>query len=225
MKNFFIEYRKIITYTVIGFIFSFASFLLFLNLYHMREVNTSYVVRTEDIEVLEKIENEKTEIKNNLDIDFTSYVGSDKEDIVLFRSKISNCLQSIDTLEIENVFLERNITYRNLYHSMKLYENQVINSCFVLELSDLDQLNINGLNDSVPFINDLMENIQNRLLFLEQYLKNNTTYFFGSDTFKNQVFHGIRDPYYQLMGTYQDSVTLLENLSLLYKNSVGENYE
>ena len=60
----------------------------------------------------------------------------------------------------------------------------------------------------------------NDLDYIKKNLENNSSYFMSSSIMKSTVFDYTRDSYIEFVNSYQESVNLVYQLSVLYKESI-----
>ena len=65
MKKILFEYINIFAYVIVGLVFGFSFFLLFLNFYHYKEVNTKINVSANVVDNREKTAEKLNKIKTN----------------------------------------------------------------------------------------------------------------------------------------------------------------
>ena len=68
MKKILLEYVNVFAYTIIGLIFGLAFFLLFLNFYHMQELDAKVDVTSYNENNRVKVEEKIATIKNNINV-------------------------------------------------------------------------------------------------------------------------------------------------------------
>ncbi len=221
MKKFILEYISIIGYIITGLVFSVAVFMLFINFYHYKEVNESYVKNTDSISVYEKNKPKFEEIKNNISVFNANNFKTNPNNLSLMSSKarIDMCLSKYESSSINKIFEKKVITAKDDYDLLTNYQSDIINDCIVMQVYGFD---IPGTSyDKVkPFITTNSKMLMDDMDYVKRSLQNNSTYQFGSNFDKVNVFDLTRDSYTKIEASYNDSVDLLLELSRWFKNFV-----
>ena len=229
MKNIFFEYSKILGYTTIGLILGLSFFLLFLNFYHYKEVNTSYVKNVDDLGVSQELQSELTTIKNNYSkFNINNYNGNeDIYSMTAIQSKLDLCVKNIDKSKIFNLLNKKEVFINDIYIMQQEYQNTIVNDCLIKQLYDLTiiddnkSVNISNLSLIAPFLKDNIDVLKNINDYLQSNIKNNSSYSFNSDNSKLNVFNVTKDSYYQIVSSYRKSINLIKDVSIWYSNIIG----
>lgn len=222
MKKLLLEYSSIIGYTIIGFVFGLSFFLLFINFYHLKEVNTYYIKSDEDLKVVSEFKNSLNQINNNISsFDSNNYKGTQNiYNLSSIGSRLESCVNHIDNEQLFSILDKSKINVYDVYILQQNYQNNVINECLVKQLYDLvDEDNL-LLKDIKPFIKNNIDQFRYSNDYLQSNLKNNSSYFFSSDSSKLNIFDITRDSYFQVLLYYRQSIDLLNDISIWYKDMV-----
>lgn len=231
MKNLILEYIKIVAYTVSGLIFGLAFFLLFVNFYHYKEVNNSYVKRDSDFEVIGEINDTIFSINKNISsFEMNSYNG--REDIYSMasvKSRLQLCTKQLNNSEILDILSKGEIDISDVYKFQQLFQNYVVNECLVKQLYDLTITDgeqsaiITSLAEFSPFFKDSIEQFLDSTSYIQNFIKNNSSYSFSSNSTKLNVFDSTKDSYYYVVGNYRKALDFVLDVSSWYdKVSRGE---
>lgn len=228
MKEILIEYAKIIGYTVIGIVFGFSFFMLFLNLYHYKEVNYTFTKADINMGVTGEVKNTLKSISaNTATFDANSYRG--KEDLysmASLKSRIDLCVNDINNIKAYKIFNKRVINIKDVYNLQQDYQIYVGNECLAKELYDLTNtsdtkvIKITSLNVMAPFFKDNLDQLLSSTNYIQSSIKNNSSYYFSSDTAKLNLFDFTRDSYFEVVANYKKAVNFVYDVSTWYAKVV-----
>lgn len=220
MKKMFSNYFSLIGFSLTGIVFAIASFIFFINLYHHENVSSEY--KKDSIVEKRIYESNKllTDAKKNISINVNnSEVDVDRVDLLNFYSKINFCISSFQNTSISNILNKNTVNISDVYDLLLLYQENVLNDCFVVQLYDLSSLsNISSVGINSTFLKNNINALMNDMSYLKKNLENNSSYFMSSSIIKNSVFDYTRDSYIQIINSYELSVNLIYELSNLYRN-------
>ena len=224
MKNILFEYSSILANTITGIIFGCAFFLLFINVYHYKEVNEVFV-NEENKSIIENYNNKFNNIRSNINtFDINNYNGSrDKLSLLTIQNRLNVCLNILDSDEFKKKFEDKEITMSDLYNMQQFYQTKISNECLVKNLYELgiDNSNIKIDNNSGLFIKSNIENLKDSTEYIKKVIKGNSSYYLNSEISKNNIYDKLSDSYYELLEKYNNSIDFIENVSIWYKNMVG----
>lgn len=231
MKKILIEYSNIIGYTIIGLVFGFSFFLLFINLYHYKEVNRSFEKQDTDYQVNQEISDKLNGIKENINnFDINSYKGSENAySLSSIKSRLSICVQKVDTDELKKLLTKKTLNISDVYKMQQFYQVQISNECLVKELYDLtindgnNNLQISSLPSMAPFFEDNIKQLIKSTDYIQKNLKNNGSYYFSSDTSKVDIYDETKDSYYSILNNYVSAIDFIYDVSVWFENISGGN--
>ncbi len=225
MKAFFVEYAHIVGTTIIGLLFGLSFFLLFLNFYHYKEVNTTYRPNQENGTDYDAIMKEVEKIKANAaSYSQATYQGPEEVfDMLNMQTKLNFCANVFETDELKELFSKEEYTINDVYHLASYYQNEVLNDCVVIQLYNLGNENTSiksaRLQQIAPFLKVEMDQLlSGGLGYLKNNMKNNDIYYFSNDDSKSSVFELTKNSYLEMVNYYKRSLAFLSNLSEWYRN-------
>lgn len=228
MKNIFLEYSKIIGYTITGLVFGLSFFLLFLNLYHYREVNSTFIKESTDYDYNKNMISKLDEIKKNIStFDVNTYYGPESaSSLVTVQSKINMCITEINTNEFKKILDNKKVNIKDVYNMQQFYQINISNECLVKQLYDLtdsatNNLDISTLSVVAPFIDDNITELIKSTDYVQKVIKNNSSYYFNSNNSKINIFDQTKDSYYEILTNYNDAIDFIYDVSVWFRNTVG----
>lgn len=227
MKKFLIEYINTIGYVLTGLIFGFACFLLFLNLYHSKEVANQYVKVDTAVDVYTKNQDKINQIKKNAaSFNSNQYRGSaDQLSLLSVKSNLDMCVAKFQQTEANALFAKKEISVLDVYQLLNYYQSDIVNDCITLQIYSISSSGNSTkmkLFDTVqPFVQMNSKMLMNDLNYVKRVLQSNSSYFFSSDYDKVNVFHMIRDSYTRIEASYQYAVDLVYEVSEWFRKVVG----
>lgn len=228
MKKLLLEYFNIIAYTITGLIFGFSFFLLFINFYHYRDVNTIYIKQDSDKKAEQELNKKIEAIKTNTSsFDINSYKGKeDSYSLASVKSRLTLCVQSIDTETFKNILSKEKLTIKDVYDMQQFYQSQIANECLIkqlyeLTLTDNPKVNITTLKPITSFLEDNINQLTKSTDYVQKVIKNNSSYMFNSEIAKTDLYEQTKDSYYTLLNNYILSIDFIYDVSEWYKNTVG----
>ena len=226
MKKIILEYINIFAYAVVGIVFGFSFFLLFVNFYHYKEINQVINVGSEALDNKQKTEEKLTQIKNTVNTyQQNAYNGKNNiYDMNGIQIKLNNCVNVFESEEYQNLANKENVEIKDVYKLGKFYQNTVLNDCVVLQLSSLIDENNSYSIQSLQQIRPFLKNDINQLLSSNDYiisnLENADSYYFSNDISKSSIFFLAKDSYNAINTNYQNTLDLLVTISEWYNNEV-----
>ena len=228
MKKLLLEYFNIIAYTITGLIFGFSFFLLFINFYHYRDVNTIYIKQDSDKKAEQELNKKIEAIKTNASsFDINSYKGKeDSYSLASVKSRLTLCVQSIDTETFKNILSKEKLTIKDIYDMQQFHQSQIANECLIkqlyeLTLTDNPKVNITTLKPITSFLEDNINQLTKSTDYVQKVIKNNSSYMFNSEIAKTDLYEQTKDSYYTLLNNYILSIDFIYDVSEWYKNTVG----
>lgn len=226
MKKLLLDYTNILAYTITGLIFGLSFFLLFINFYHMQELNETTDISPYTETNKTTVEEKVTLIRNNISVySQSTYTGS--LDIYALNNIQANLQECTDIIESEDMMkylrLEK-IGIKDSYNFAIAFKNNILNDCLVMQIKSM--LNIESVSTLPNFetIKPYIELDIDNLLYSSDYIINNLEnsdhYYFTTETNKNNFFNLVEDSYYNIMNSYQSSLDLIVEISNWYKEIV-----
>lgn len=220
MNSFFKQYFSIINYAIIGIVFGYASFYLFLNLYHYQDIRRTYDVNgTVADEVLVKnVDLRLKNIEENINLfDVNKYRGTlDASKLNLVSANLKVCLNYYNNDVYKELKKKSSINIIDVYKLREAYENEVLNGCIVKNLywvSDIEKTDFEGLKQNSFLLKMYFKDILSTTSYLKKDLLNNTAYSFSTEIFSKEIKNISKDGFYDVMNSYNSSLNIVEYIS------------
>ena len=226
MKKILLEYINVFAYAVVGIVFGFSFFLLFINFYHYKEINETINVKEEMENYKQKTEEKLTKIKDNISLyQQNTYNGRNNiYDMNSIQIKLNSCVKSFESEEYKNLTDKENIEIKDVYKLGKFYQNTILNDCVVLQLSSLadesSSYSITSLSTIRPFLKTNINQLLTSNGYITSNLENADNYYFTNDISKSSIFFLAKDSYSAINKNYQNTLDFLVEISEWYKSEV-----
>ena len=226
MKKILLEYINVFAYAVVGIVFGFSFFLLFINFYHYKEINETVNVKEEMENYKQKTEEKLTKIKDNISLyEQNTYNGRNNiYDMNSIQIKLNSCVKSFESEEYKNLTNKENIEIKDVYKLGKFYQNTILNDCVVLQLSSLadesSSYSITSLSTIRPFLKTNINQLLSSNGYITSSLENADNYYFTNDISKSSIFFLAKDSYSAINKNYQNTLDFLVEISEWYKSEV-----
>ena len=222
MKKLLIEYCNIIAYSITGIVFGFSFFLLFINFYHYKDVNTTYKKQDSDFKINQILKTKLEKINDNAN-SFNQNVYKGSENIYSLssvKSRLNICVSKINNDELTKILDKKVIDIKDVYDMQQFYQINIANECLVKQLYEVstlsDKFQISGLSNVSPFMEDNINNLIKSSDYLQKVIKNNSSYYFSSNSNKIDLYDQTKDSYYALLNNYTEAVDFIYDVSLWY---------
>ncbi len=226
MKKILLEYINVFAYAVVGIVFGFSFFLLFINFYHYKEINETINVKEEMENYKQKTEEKLTKITANISLyQQNTYNGKNNiYDMNSIQIKLNSCVKSFESEEYKNLVNKENIEIKDVYKLGKFYQNTILNDCVVLQLSSLadesSSYSITSLSTIRPFLKTNINQLLSSNGYITSSLENADNYYFTNDISKSSIFFLAKDSYSAINKNYQNTLDFLVEISKWYKSEV-----
>ncbi len=226
MKRFIVEYINIIGYVMTGLIFAFATFMLFVNFYHYKEVNNKYVKSKEYTSAYDRNKEKIDQIRNNASVfDANTYKGRYNTFALMnIKSGLEICADKYTETSANKLFAKQEIMPIDDYRLLTYYQSDIINDCIVLHVYSVsvgDQLNeIPSYAYVKPFVDNNTKSLINDMDYVKRTLQFNSSYQFSSDYSRGSIYNVTRDSYSRIEASYNSSVDMVLAFSEWFKNVV-----
>ena len=222
MKKLLIEYCNIIAYSITGIVFGFSFFLLFINFYHYKDVNTTYKKQDSDFKINQILKTKLEKINDNANsFNPNVYIGSENiYSLSSVKSRLNICVSKINNDELTKILDKKVIDIKDVYDMQQFYQINIANECLVKQLYEVstlsDKFQISGLSNVSPFMEDNINNLIKSSDYLQKVIKNNSSYYFSSNSNKIDLYDQTKDSYYALLNNYTEAVDFIYDVSLWY---------
>ena len=217
-----IEYCNIIAYSITGIVFGFSFFLLFINFYHYKDVNTTYKKQDSDFKINQILKTKLEKINDNAN-SFNPNVYKGSENIYSLssiKSRLNICVSKINNDELTKILDKKVIDIKDVYDMQQFYQINIANECLVKQLYEVstlsDKFQISGLSNVSLFMEDNINNLIKSSDYLQRVIKNNSSYYFSSNSNKIDLYDQTKDSYYALLNNYTEAVDFIYDVSLWY---------
>lgn len=129
MKSLFVEYKKIVMYTIFGLIIILSSYTIIINIYHYKSLNNYVVVSDIDTNYL-KYMNNVTKFEENI-----NKYGTNNQELFL---TLNNVLGILKKSGIFRLVPNTKIKYQELYQLNDYFIEELINKGWVANIKKLD---------------------------------------------------------------------------------------
>lgn len=221
MKKILVEYSNIISYTVIGIVFGFTFFLLFLNLYHYEDVNDVYKKQDSDYQINKELKEKLNSISLNINSVQLNNASSNYANFSNIGLKLNTCVERINTNKFDELLSKKSISISDVYEMQQFYKIDISNECLVKQLYGMTLIENNQYADALSFIEDNIEKLKDSTDYVEKVIKNNSSYSFTSSSTKDDIYNQVRDSYYSIINDYVDAIDFIYDVSVWYKNIAG----
>ncbi len=221
MKKILVEYSNIISYTVIGIVFGFTFFLLFLNLYHYEDVNDVYKKQDSDYQINKELKEKLNSISLNINSVQLNNTSSNYANFSSIGLKLNTCVERINTNKFDELLSKKSISISDVYEMQQFYKIDISNECLVKQLYGMTLIENNQYADALSFIEDNIEKLKDSTDYVEKVIKNNSSYSFTSSSTKDDIYNQVRDSYYSIINDYVDAIDFIYDVSFWYKNIAG----
>jgi len=226
MKKIFLEYLNMIGYTILGITFGLCFFLIFINFYHYKEVNSSYIKQESDFQAEKEIKDKLSLVTENAKIDVNTYRGAeDVYSVSSISSRLASCVERINSKNFDKILEKKEITMKDLYTMQQFYQTNISNECLIKQLYELSEPTNTRIHIStLPLIRPFMENHTNTLMkntdYIQKVLKGNSSYSFTSTSSKNDIYDEVKDTYYEILNNYKMAVDYIYDISVWFKGVI-----
>ncbi len=229
MKKILVEYSNIMAYTISGLVFGFAFFLLFLNLYHYKDVNDLYNKQDSDYQINTEIKEKINKINENINSVNLNITNQNYTNLSVFQTKLNICMDKISNSKLDNILQKETVSISDVYEMQQFYKIDIANECLVKQLYGLttEDNSIFGsmpvYKSTIPFMEDNINGLKGSTDYIEKIIKNNSSYNFTSRSTKDNIYDQLKDSYYSILYDYVNVVDFMYDTSVLYKNMAGGN--
>lgn len=225
------EYLKIISYMLIGIVFSFSAFYLFINIFHSLELDKEYKVDVNETTMVKDYYKRIQTIENNVaNFQISSYKGNiNPSKMLVIQQNIRQCAIVLKGTYLEDIKEKDSVSIIDVYKLRDSYENKILSDCIINSLYwtlDPKDNNINSayLDENKELIDLYVDSLKDNTSYLKKDLLNNSSYYFNTSTASSGVKDNVRDGFYETLGAYKDASLYVEFISKWFKNEVGGAY-
>ena len=226
MKKVLFEYINMFAYTITGLIFGLSFFLLFINFYHMQELNETVDLKSYNETNKASVQSKVETIRNNINVYNQSTDGGSLNVYGLnnAKSKLEQCLNVIESDEMMKYFELDNVGIEDSYNFVIDFKNNILNECLVMQIKSMFNTDTISLlpnfNLVKSYVDIDVDNLLDSIGYVQNNIENSDHYYFSTDTNKNNFFDLTEDSYSYVMNDYQSALDLLVEISEWYRSIV-----
>ncbi len=226
MKKVLFEYINMFAYTITGLIFGLSFFLLFINFYHMQELNETVDLKSYNETNKASVQSKVETIRNNINVYNQSTYGGSLNVYGLnnAKSKLEQCLNVIESDEMMKYFELDNVGIEDSYNFVIDFKNNILNECLVMQIKSMFNTDTISLlpnfNLVKSYVDIDVDNLLDSIGYVQNNIENSDHYYFSTDTNKNNFFDLTEDSYSYVMNDYQSALDLLVEISEWYRSIV-----
>ena len=226
MKKILLDYANTFAYTVIGLVFGLAFFLLFINFYHMQELDTRVDVVSYNANNKTQVEEKIAIIKNNISVyNQTAYNGPlNIYGLNTVQIKLQNCLEILESEEMMRYLELTEIGIKDSYHFSLDFKNKILNDCLVMQIKSIFNTDtvatLPNFNVIKPYVELNLDTLLGSVDYIQSNIENSDHYHFNTDNNRANFFNLVDDSYAGVMNNYQRSLDLMVEVSNWYRSIV-----
>ena len=226
MKKILLDYANTFAYTVIGLVFGLAFFLLFINFYHMQELDTRVDVVSYNANNKTQVEEKIAIIKNNISVyNQTAYNGPlNIYGLNTVQIKLQNCLEILESEEMMRYLELTEIGIKDSYHFSLDFKNKILNDCLVMQIKSIFNTDtvatLPNFNVIKPYVELNLDTLLGSVDYIQSNIENSDHYHFNTDNNRANFFNLVDDSYAGVMNNYQNSLDLMVEVSNWYRSIV-----
>lgn len=227
MKKFIFEYVNTLGYVLTGLVCALTAFLLFVNIYHYKEVDTKYVKSDEYQTTNNNYKEKLAKISENANsFDSNNYHGSyDSFTLNSIKGRLNLCVSKYNTSEINDILQKNEITIGDDYKFLSKFQSDIINDCIVMQIyslnSSVDENKVGSIKSIKPFVELESKMVISDLDYVKKVIQSNSSYSFSSDYDKTNIFEMTRDSYTRIETSYSNSIDFVLAVSEWFKKTVA----
>lgn len=226
MKNILLDYANASAYTITGLIFGLAFFLLFINFYHMQELNTKVDMTAYNQNNKALVEEKLETIRNNINVyNQSTYNGSlNIYGLNTVQIKLQNCLEILESKDMMKYFELGEVGINDSYNFSLDFKNKILNDCLVMQIKSLFNTDtvatLPNFNIIKPYVDLDLDTLLGSTDYIQSNIENSDHYYFSTDNNKTNFFDLTEDSYSGVMNNYQNSLDLMVEISNWYRSIV-----
>lgn len=222
------DYLKIVSYMLIGVVFSFSAFYLFINIFHVLELEKEYYVDVSEATTIKDYYNRIQKIEANIsNFSINNYKGTiTPSKMLVIQENIRQCATIFKSTYLEEIINDNSINIIDVYRLRDSYENVILSDCIINNLYwtlSPKENNINSvyLEDNQQLIKLYIDSLKNNTSYLKKDILNNSSYYFNTSTASSGVKDNVRDGFYETLSAYKSASLYVEFISNWFKNETG----
>ena len=222
------EYLRIVSYSLLGLVFAFASFYLLANLYHYLEIRKDFIADFSNQSMVVSVDDSLNKIKSNITKFNPNKYNGNIELITMnkIKTNLDNCINSIDNDQFKELKTKKRINILDVYKLRESYEDKVYNTCIVNNLYWLTENAPSGyLKNNEELTKYYFEALKSSTSYLKKDLINNSSYFYNTSVASTTVKDDTKDGYYEVMEAYNKAANYVLYLSEWFNKEVEAQHD
>ena len=226
MKKILLDYASAFAYTITGLILGLAFFLLFINFYHMQELNTKVDMTAYNQNNKALVEEKLETIRNNINVyNQSTYNGSlNIYGLNTVQIKLQNCLEILESKDMMKYFELGEVGINDSYNFSLDFKNKILNDCLVMQIKSLFNTDTVATLPNFyiikPYVDLDLDTLLGSTDYIQSNIENSDHYYFSTDNNKTNFFDLTEDSYSSVMNNYQNSLDLMVEISNWYRSIV-----
>lgn len=227
MKEFVIDFLKLLSNCVLVICFAFSAFLLIINIYHYEEVNVKYDynvgedIRYEEYKKSLAKTNKKIESVSTLDVRYDAY-GK------VIRDYYNACSKKLDESSYNKLDENAVIGVKDIYNFNYEILNDLNSTCLVSISSFINESSENADFDydpanTIELVNAKRDLVQENADYLVDSSLGNSSYGFSTDIFKGTIYDKNMSEFNLTIENYTLIASILEDIADWYVLEFGGN--
>ena len=218
--------KILLDYAITGLIFGLAFFLLFINFYHMQELNTKVDMTAYNQNNKALVEEKLETIRNNINVyNQSTYNGSlNIYGLNTVQIKLQNCLEILESKDMMKYFELGEVGINDSYNFSLDFKNKILNDCLVMQIKSLFNTDTVATLPNFyiikPYVDLDLDTLLGSTDYIQSNIENSDHYYFSTDNNKTNFFDLTEDSYSSVMNNYQNSLDLMVEISNWYRSIV-----
>ncbi len=224
MREFFIDFLKVLANSVLIIAFAFISFLFIVNIYHYKEVSYQYEVNVSSsdgylkyMEVLDDVDKKM----NSVDVDNVSYATTAKP----IYDYYMGCKKIFDEDKFNNLKDGSFVNVVDIYNANNKILNEYNNSCLFSIPYSISMMykDSDTFDDVKELVDEKREIVINNAEYLTKAGLGNSAYSFSTNTFRSSIYNQTASWFDLTVSNYEMMVSILDDIADWYVLEFGGN--
>ena len=224
MKEFLIDFLKVLANSVLVIALAFTSFLLIINIYHYNEVSYEYEVNTKESDKYQEYKKTLERIDKKMNSVNSSNSNNDTSSRVIYEY-YKGCKKLIDEDSFSNLEKGAYINTVDIYNANNKILNDYNNTClFSIPYSISVMANdFTSFDEVRELTEEKREIIISNASYLTKATMGNSAYSFSTSNFKGSVYNEVGSWYDLTLNNYKLMASILEDVADWYVLEFGGN--
>lgn len=218
MKEFFVEYVRIISKSIIGLLFGLGFFYILLNAFHASSINKVVYVSELDVYYSSYLDNVLA-IKKNLDnyrYDKDKFAHN-MPTMQKISSEITACYNILNSNEgLLGKSEGMKLGFNDVYNLNNYFINSLIDQCFISDISWVmkdEVLQDSNFAREVAIQYNVNDILSNNSMYIKDELRDNSSYYYNTAVSNAMIRNDLNSSYRLVLRNYYDFSKIILNLS------------